>query len=42
MAAATLLLGNIAFVLYDRALANLLRVYAAVWRPRLHRMIGRG
>jgi hypothetical protein len=42
MTAATLLLGNIAFVLYDRALVNLLRVYASVWRPRLHRMIGRG
>jgi hypothetical protein len=42
MAAVTLLLGNIAFLLYDRALVNLLRVYARVWRPRLHRMIGRG
>lgn len=37
---ATLLLGNAAFLLYDRALHNLLAVYRAVWQPRLHKMLG--
>jgi hypothetical protein len=39
---ATLLIGDVAFLLYDRALVNLLRIYDRIWRPRLHRMIGRG
>lgn len=42
LAGATLALGNVAFLLYDRTLVNLLRVYQLVWRPRLHRMTGRG
>lgn len=42
LTAATLALGNVAFLLYDRALVNLLRVYNLLWRPRLHRMLGRG
>lgn len=42
LAAATLALGNVAFLLYDRALVNLLRIYLLVWQPRLHRMTGRG
>ncbi len=41
LAGFTLLLGNIAFLLYDRALVNLLRVYCVLWQPRLHRMLGR-
>ncbi len=42
LTAATLAIGNVAFLLYDRALINLLRVYRLVWQPRLHRMAGRG
>ena len=30
---ATLAMGNVAFLLYDRALHNLLQVYQLVWRP---------
>lgn len=41
LAAATLLVGNIAFLLFDRALANLLRLYCRVWQPRFRRMLGR-
>lgn len=40
LAAFTLLVGNIAFLLLDKALVNLLRAYCLVWRPRLHRMLG--
>lgn len=40
LAAATLLVGNIAFLLFDRALENLLRLYCRVWRSRLRRMLG--
>ena len=36
----TLALGNAAFLLYDRALHNLLQLYQLVWRPRLHKMLG--
>lgn len=36
----TLAMGNVAFLLYDRALRNLLQVYHLVWRPRLHKMLG--
>ena len=38
---ATLAMGNIAFLLYDRALHNLLQVYQLVWRPKLHKMLGK-
>jgi len=38
---ATLLLGNAAFLLYDRALHNLLVLYRVVWQPRLHKMLPR-
>ena len=41
LGAATLLMGNVAFLLFDRALANLLRVYRLLWQPRLHKMLGR-
>lgn len=41
LALVTLALGNVAFVLYDRALLNLLRLYRLVWQPRLHRMLAR-
>ena len=37
----TLAMGNVAFLLYDRALRNLLQVYRLIWQPRLHRMMGR-
>ena len=40
MAVTTLVLGNVAFVLYDKALLNLLRIYRLIWQPRLHRMLG--
>ncbi len=36
----TLAMGNAAFLLYDRALHNLLQVYQLVWRPKLHKMLG--
>ena len=41
LAAVTLVLGNVAFLLLDRALASLLRVYRLLWQPRLHKMLGR-
>ena len=41
LAAVTLVLGNVAFLLLDRALASLLRVYRLLWQPRLHRMLGK-
>ena len=37
---ATLAMGNVAFLLYDRALHNLLQVHQLVWRPKLHKMLG--
>ena len=37
----TLAMGNVAFLLYDRALHNMLQVYRVLWQPRLHRMLGR-
>ena len=37
----TLGMGNVAFALYDRALCNLLQVYQLVWRPKLHKMLGK-
>lgn len=40
LAVTTLVLGNVAFVLYDKALLNLLRIYRLIWQPRLHRMLG--
>jgi hypothetical protein len=40
LTAATLLVGNIAFLLYDRALGNLLRLYRMLWQPKLHKMLG--
>lgn len=42
LTAATLALGNVAFLFYDRALVNLLYVYQRIWQPRLYKMIGRG
>ena len=41
LAAVTLAIGNAAFLLFDRALANLLRVYKLLWQPRLHKMLGK-
>ena len=38
---ATLAMGNVAFLLYDRALHNLLQLYRLVWQPKLHRMLGK-
>ena len=35
----TLAMGNVAFLLYDRALHNLVQVYRLVWQPRLHKML---
>ena len=35
----TLAMGNVAFLLYDRALHNMLQVYRLLWQPRLHRML---
>lgn len=40
-ALATLLIGNAAFLLYDRALRNMLQIYRLVWQPKLHRLLGR-
>ena len=37
---ATLVMGNVAFVLYDRALHNMLMMYRLVWRPKLHKTLG--
>lgn len=39
-AVATLVIGNVAFLLYDKALRNMLAMYRAVWQPRLHKMLG--
>ena len=39
-ALATLAMGNAAFLLYDRALHNMLMLYKVVWQPRLHKMLG--
>ena len=36
----TLVMGNAAFLLYDRALHNMLMLYKVVWQPRLHKMLG--
>ena len=36
----TLAMGNVAFLLYDRALHNMLMLYKVVWQPRLHKMLG--
>ena len=36
----TLAMGNVALLLYDRALHNLLMLYRLVWQPKLHRMLG--
>ena len=41
LAAVTWAIGNAAFLLLDRALANLLRAYKLLWQPRLHKMLGR-
>ncbi len=41
LAALTALMGYTAFVLYDRALLNLLRLYRLVWQPKLRRILGR-
>ena len=35
----TLAMGNTAFLLYDRAIHNLLQVYRLVWQPRLHKLL---
>ena len=40
-ALSTLAMGNVAFLLYDRAIHNLLQVYRLVWQPRLHKMLGK-
>lgn len=37
----TLAMGNVAFLLYDRALHNMLQAYRILWQPRLHKMLGR-
>lgn len=37
----TLAIGNVAFLLYDKALVKLMRAYKLLWQPRLHRMLGR-
>ena len=36
----TLAMGNVAFLLYDRALHNLLMMYRLVWQPKLHKTLG--
>ena len=38
---ATLAMGNVAFLLYDRAIHNLLQLYCLVWQPKLHKMLGK-
>lgn len=40
MSLLTLGMGNVAFVLYDRALCNLLLLYKLKWQPKLHKMLG--
>ena len=32
--------GQCSFLLYDRALHNMLMLYKVVWQPRLHKMLG--
>lgn len=39
-ALATLAMGNVAFLLYDRALHNMLVMYRLVWQPKLHKTLG--
>ena len=39
-ALATLAMGNMAFLLYDRALHNMLMMYRLVWQPKLHKTLG--
>ena len=41
LAAATVVMGNIAFLLFDKTLTKLLRLYRLKWQPRLRRMLGR-
>ncbi len=41
MSLVTLAMGNVAFVLYDRALHNMLLLYKIAWQPKLHKMLGR-
>ncbi len=41
MAAATAGMGYFAFLLFDRALVNLLRLYRLVWQPKLRHLLGR-
>ena len=36
----TLAMGNVAFLLYDRALHNMLMMYRLVWQPKLHKTLG--
>ena len=36
----TLAMGNAAFLLYDRALHNMLMLYRLVWQPKLHKTLG--
>lgn len=38
--AAALAMGNVAFLLYDRALHNMLLMYKLVWQPKLHKTLG--
>ena len=40
MSLLTLGMGNVAFVLYDRALCNMLLLYKLKWMPKLHKMLG--
>lgn len=40
LAGSSLLMGHGAFLLFDRALTNLLRAYRLLWRRRLHHMLG--
>ena len=40
MSLLTLGMGNVAFVLYDRALCNMLLLYKLKWQPKLHKMLG--
>ena len=37
---ATLAMGNVAFLLSERAIQNLLQLYRLVWQPKLHKMLG--
>lgn len=40
LALSTLAMGNVAFLLFDRALRNMLQLYCILWRPKLHKMLG--